>query len=148
VGYDEELVAFVDGAVYTALMKSSEIERLIEVGNFTKGGVDTVVKSLNGVTILPVTDSRMKTAYTFLDGKTSGMEAGGFAPAAGALNIGLLVLPRRAASLVKKTEAMRIFAPAQNVQADAYKFDYRLYYDLFIRKSMGGGIVAYVGAAA
>ena len=37
--------------------------------------------------------------------------------------------------LVKKTENMRIFTPEQNVDADAYKFDYRIYYDAFVSKN-------------
>jgi hypothetical protein len=30
---------------------------------------------------------------------------------------------------------MRIFTPEQNIDADAYKFDYRIYYDAFVKKS-------------
>ena len=54
------------------------------------------------------------------------------------------MLPKRAASLVKKTEQVRTFDPAHNLQADAWKFDYRLYYDLFVRNSMQNSIVTYV----
>ena len=54
------------------------------------------------------------------------------------------MLPKRAASLVKKTETVRIFDPERNLNADAWKFDYRLYYDLFIRQSMEGGVYVYV----
>jgi hypothetical protein len=56
----------------------------------------------------------------------------------------MLVLPRRAASLVKKTEKIRVFDPDKNQQADAWKFDYRLYYDLIIKNSMEPAIIAYV----
>ena len=54
------------------------------------------------------------------------------------------MLPRRAASLVKKTEQVRTFDPAHNPSADAWKFDYRLYYDLFIKNSMASAIYTYV----
>ena len=30
---------------------------------------------------------------------------------------------------------MRVFTPEQNLGADAYKFDYRIYYDVFVKKS-------------
>ena len=30
---------------------------------------------------------------------------------------------------------MRIFTPEQNLDADAYKFDYRIYYDVFVKES-------------
>ncbi len=144
VGYDEELVAFVDSTVWSALQNSADISRVLVTNNFKKGEVNTEVKSLNGVAILPTPDSRMKTAYTFNDGVTDGQVGGGFTPAASASNIGLLVMPKRAASLVKKTEKVRAFDPAHNLQADAWKFDYRVYYDLFIRNSMENAIYTYV----
>ena len=147
LGYDEELVAFVNSTMWGALQSTSEITRSISVSDFKKGGVDMKVKSINGVAILPVPDSRMKTGFSFYDGMTAGtpdQTTGGFVPAADAKSIGLLILPRRAASLVKKTEKIRIFDPDKNQQADAWKFDYRLYYDLFIKDSMKAGVYAYV----
>lgn len=142
VGYDEDLVAFVDGTFWTALQTTSEMSRLLTVTNFKKGDVDFEVKSINGIPILPVPDSRMKTEYHFLSG-SAGEESGGFVPTATAKKIGLLLMPKRAASLVKKTDQVRTFEPARNLNADAWKFDYRLYYDLFIRNSLAGGIYVY-----
>ena len=63
VGYDEELVAFVDGTMLRALQNSEDIARHLVMNDFTKGELHTQVSSLNGVAILPVPDSRMKTAY-------------------------------------------------------------------------------------
>ena len=144
VGYDEELVAFVDGAMLTALQNSPEIARHLVMNDFKKGELHTQVTSLNGVSILPVPDSRMKTAYDFYDGTTAGQEAGGFAPTAAAQSVGMLLLPRRAASLIKKTEQVRCFDPAHNLKADAWKLDYRLYYDVVVKDSLKGGVYAYV----
>lgn len=93
---------------------------------------------------LSVPDSRMKTAYEFYDGTTGGQEAGGFTPATNAQSIGLLLLPCRAASLIKKTEQVRCFDPAHNLKADAWKLDYRLYYDVVIKDSLKNGVYAYV----
>ena len=144
VGYDEELVAFVDGKMLNALQNSEEISRHLVMNDFKKGELHTQVSSLNGVAILPVPDSRMKTAYNFYDGTTAGQEAGGFTPAENAKSIGLLLVPRRAASLIKKTEQVRCFDPAHNLKADAWKLDYRLYYDVVIKDSLKGGICTYV----
>ncbi len=146
VGYDEELVAFVDSKMWSALQQSGDISRMLVASDFVKGELNTQVKSLNGVCILPTPDSRMKTAFTFNDGVSDNQVAGGFVAADTAQNVGLLVLPRRAASLVKKTEKVRAFDPAHNLNADAWKFDYRVYYDLFIRNSMENAIVAYVAS--
>lgn len=139
-GHDEELVAFVDGNAYAALMNSPELSRYITASDFKKGEVDMKVKSINGVALIPVTPDRMKTAFNFKG------EAGGFTPDGSAKEIHMLVLPKKAASLVKKTEKMRVFSPEQNLDADAYKFDYRVYYDVFVKKSYIDTICGSFGA--
>ena len=138
IGHDEELVAFVDNSFHTGLITSDEFGKTIDVGSFKKGEVDTQVTRVNGVPIIPVADSRMKTSYTFGDN--------GFAPAEDAKDIRLIVMPKKAASLVKKTETMRIFTPDQNKDADAYVFNYRLYYDVFVKKSNLNFIRAVISA--
>ncbi len=130
VGYDEELVAFVDSYMFAALQNSSEISKMITVSDFKQGEVSLKVKSINGVALIPVVSERMKTAYTF-----NAAAAGGFTPAENSREIYMLVCPKSGAHLVKKTENMRIFTPEQNIDADAYKFDYRIYYDVFVNKS-------------
>lgn len=153
VGYDEELVCFVDSAMWKAIQQSDDLTRLIDVARFTRGGIETEVKAINGIPVLPVPDSRMKSAYEFYDGIDHTGESGadesngGFVPATSAKNVGMIVCPKRAASLVKKTEQVRTFDPASNPNADAWKFDYRLYYDVFVRDSLGGGIYAYTYSA-
>ncbi len=140
-GYDEELVCFMDSVAYAALMSSDELTRMITVSDFKQGEVNLKVKSINGVAIIPVVSERMKTSYRF---NTS--EAGGFKPADEAGAIFMLVLPKSAAHLVKKTEKMRIFTPEQNVDADAYKFDYRIYYDVFVKASASDCVWAWISA--
>ncbi len=130
VGFDEELVAFLDSRIYACLMNSTEISRMITVSDFKQGDINIRVQSLNGVAIIPVVSERMKTAYTF-----NNTTAGGFTPAENSKSVYMLVCPKSGAHLVKKTEQMRIFTPEQNVDADAYKFDYRIYYDVFVKKS-------------
>ncbi len=130
VGYDEELVAFVDSRIYADLQNSSEISKFITVSDFKQGEVNLKVKSINGVAVIPVVSERMKTDYTF-----NPSDVGGFAPKESVKETYMLVCPKSGAHLVKKTEQMRIFTPEQNIDADAYKFDYRIYYDVFVKKS-------------
>lgn len=133
-GFDEELIVFVDGTAYAAIMNSPEISRMITVSEFKKGDVNTQVKTINGAALIPVTPDRMKTAFNFT--KTAGAATeGGFSADADAKDIHMIVMPKSAAHLVKKTEKMRIWSPEQNLNADAYKFDYRVYYDVFVNKS-------------
>jgi hypothetical protein len=144
-GYDEELVCFVDKTALAALENSKEFSRMITVSDFKQGEVNLKVKHINGVAIIPVSSDRMKTAYNFATNE-SDKSAGGFTPDGSAKAIHMLVLPKKAASLVKKTETIRIFTPEQNLDADAYKFDYRVYYDVFVKKSGINSVWASFGA--
>ncbi len=138
-GYDEELVCFVDSEAYAAFMASEELTRMMTVSDFKQGEVNLSVKSINGVAIIPVLSERMKTAYDFASDT-----AGGFAPAEDAMSIHMLLLPKSAAHLVKKTEKIRVFTPEQNTAADAYKFDYRIYYDVFVKNSAVDTVWGYI----
>ena len=128
-GFDTEMVAFVNSDVYAAFMNSTEIQKHITVSDFKQGEINLKVKKINDVVIIPVADDRMKTAYE------DDADKGGLKPTEAAKNIGILVLPKKAASLVKKSEKIRVFEPDTNQDADAYKFDYRVYYDVFVKKS-------------
>lgn len=139
-GFDTELVAFVNPDVYAAFMNSTEVQRFITVSDFKQGEINLKVKKLNDVVIIPVADDRMKTAYE------DDAENGGLKPTADAKNIGMLILPKKAASLVKKSEKIRVFSPDTNQDADAYKFDYRIYYDVFVKKSNLEHIAAAISA--
>lgn len=140
-GYDEELVAFVSSPIYFSLMNSAEISKYITVSDFKQGELNIKVNTINGVPLIPVQTSRMFAQYSFIEGnkgtdETSSVGAtGGFVPNSTGKSIFMLVMPKRAASLVRKTEKMRIFTPDENQDKDAWKFDYRVYYDVFVKKS-------------
>lgn len=128
-GFDTEIVVFVNPAVYAAFMTSTELQRYITISDFKQGEINLKVKKINDVVLIPVADNRMKTEYT------DDTENGGLKPTESAKDVGILAVPKTAVHLVKKSEKMRVFTPEQNLDADAYKFDYRVYYDAFVKKS-------------
>lgn len=147
-GYDEDLVIFADKTVWAALQTSSEVSRVLHPMEVKKGEVTFTVQGINGVPIIPVPSVRMKSAYTFLDGidhsSASGDDEsdGGFEPADGAVSVGFVILPKKAVSVVRKQENTRIFTPDQNQRKDAWRMDYRLYYDVFLRGAYADTIYA------
>ena len=142
VGFDSELVAFIDCGMYARIANSEELAKMITVSDFKQGDINLTVKSLNGVALIPVVSERMKTAYTF-----NSVAVGGFVPQDNAKTTFMLVCAKDSAHLMKKTEKMRIFAPDQNPDADAFKFDYRIYYDVFVKKSGLDAIWAWIAPA-
>lgn len=144
VGYSEELVAFMNNDYSFALNTTSEISRYIGVQDFQKGGVNTRVKVFDDCKLIPVGNDRMKSAYTFKPGTAD--DGFGFAATTAAKDVNLIVMPRKAVKLIKKTADIKHFAPKENQNMDAHQIDYRLYYDFLIKNSMAGTIYAYIAA--
>lgn len=129
---DIPLVITMATPIAAILDQNEKISKRLDVTEFTKGDIVTKVKSFDGHPIVKVPSARMKTAYTFYDGKSSGQTAGGFVAAAGAKNINWIITPMYAPIAVNKTDKIRIFDPNINQGADAWKLDYRKYHDLWI----------------
>lgn len=124
-GGEGELVIAMSRPVYDMIMLSSEVTHSLDVGNFNQGEIEFSVKTINGVSIIPVPSARMKTAYTF-------DPSDGFSAASGAKQINWIICPRSAPIAVSKTDNLKIIAPEQNQFADAWDIDYRKYHDIFI----------------
>jgi len=133
VGVDTPLVITMSTATLNVLEGSSELVRQLSVGAFN-GGVDLTysVKMVDECPIVEVPSARLKTAYVFNDGKTTGQAAGGFGAAVGSKTINWIIMAQNAPIAISKTDNMRIFSPEINQTSDAWKLDYRKYHDLFI----------------
>ncbi len=124
-GGEGELVIAMSRPVYDMIMLSSEVTHSLDVGSFNQGEIEFNVKTINGVSIIPVPSARMKTAYTF-------DPADGFSADSSAKQINWLICPRTAPIAISKTDNLKIIAPEQNQFADAWDIDYRKYHDIFI----------------
>ncbi|WP_044737054.1 hypothetical protein [Geobacillus kaustophilus] len=127
-----QLVITISWPAYEVLINNESIAKRIDVGQFSQGGINLSIKMLDGMPLIPVSSNRMKTAYIFYDGKTSGQEVGGFVPDSTAKNIHWIVSARTAPIGISKTDVVRIFDPQTNQEANAWKIDYRKYHDLII----------------
>ncbi len=128
-----QLMIILSGAIAGLLDSSSEIQKKLSVIDFARGELKLKVKGIDIHPIIRVPSARMKSAYVFNNGKTAGQEAGGFTPAVGAKNVNWIIIPRTEPIAVSKTDTLRIFDPATNQKADAWKIDYRKYHDLWIK---------------
>ena len=146
VGDGEPLVIVMSTPVRTILNGAKNIQRFLDVAQFKSGAIDTQVRTYNEIPILPVPSARMKTEYVFNDGKTSGQENGGFKADTGAKSINWIVMARRAPIAISKTDKTRIFEPAVNQRADAWKLDYRKFHDLWIPANKLAGVWVNTGA--
>ena len=132
--------------IRTILNGAKDVTKYLDVTQFKAGAIDTKVKTYNEIPILSVPSARMKTAYVFNDGKTTGQEAGGFKADTGAKPINWILMARRAPIAISKTDKVRIFGPSVNQKADAWKLDYRKFHDIWIPANRLAGVWVNTGA--
>lgn len=146
IGETEPMVILMATPIRTILNNAKNIERHLDVTQFKAGAIDTKVKTYNEIPIFSVPSARMKTAYVFNDGTTSGQTEGGFKPDTTAKQINWILISRRSPIAISKTDKVRIFAPDVNQKADAWKLDYRKFHDIWIPKNKLAGVWANIGA--
>ena len=111
--------------------------------------VNRVVESFDNMRIIRVPQTRFYTAITLYDGTTSGQEAGGYVgTGTTGYKINFLIVHPSAVCKVVKHVLPRIFTPDENQKADAWKFDYRLYHDMFVYDNKVKGIYLHRGSTA
>lgn len=130
-----DLVIVMPYTVADILDNDTKTVKYINTADFQQGAVNMKIKTFNGIPIIRVPSMRMKTAYTFNDGTTSGQTAGGFVPKSDAAQINWIICPRSAPVAVSKTDNIKIFDPDVNQSADAWKIQYRKFHDLWITDS-------------
>ncbi|MBD8499958.1 MULTISPECIES: hypothetical protein [Paenibacillus] len=146
IGENEQMVITMSTHAAKQLDLADKVEKNLEVAEFTQGNISRKVKVLDNNPIIRVPSARMKTAYVFHDGSTTGQTNGGFVPATGAKPINWIITVRRSPIAVSKTEKVRIFEPNTNQKADAWKLDYRKYHDLWIPDNKIDGVWVNIGS--
>jgi hypothetical protein len=144
---DVPLVITMSSLTKNILETSAEISKQLVVNDFTSGLYSTKVSVLDDCPIIAVPSARLKTAYVFNDGKTTGQTQGGFVADASAKNINWIISRQDAPVAISKTDTIRIFDPMTNQQANAYKLDYRKYHDIFIPDNKLKGVFVNVKEA-
>lgn len=137
----EGRVLFLSEAAYKLL--KNNITRYIQND---ENNVNRTIEVLDGMRVVRVPSVRFNTAITLRDGSTSGQTAGGFVPAGYPINF-MIVHPSAVVQIIKHV-VPRLFAPQQNLDADAWKYDYRIYHDAFVLENKVAGIYLHRAATA
>lgn len=112
-------------------------------------GVNREIETYDGMQIVRVPQSRFYTNITLYDGTTSGQTAGGYiGTKSSGYKINFMVVHPSAVCKVVKHALPRIFTPDVYQNADAWKFDYRVYHDCFVYDNKVNGIYLHRGATA
>lgn len=135
---EEDRVLFVTPQVYKFISQSADFIKNLNGAAGT--GLDNRFSSYNGIPVSVIPQTRMYTKLTMLTGAT-GQEAGGYTKdGTTGKDINFILVHKPSVLGVTKHIAPRIFTPETNQDADAYKFQYRIYHDLFVPDNKTKGI--------
>ena len=123
-----------------------------KIARFTENGERAIyngIEAYNGMRVIRVPQTRFYTAITQYDGTTAGQTAGGYiGTASTGYNINFLMVHPSAVLKVMKHVLPRIFIPEVNQFADAWKFDYRVYWDTFVYDNKVNGVYLHRSSTA
>ena len=137
----EGKLLYVSELAYRAL--KSKITRILANEN----GVNTQVEVFNNMIVRRVPKGRFCTGITMLDGSTSGQLGGGYKfTATTSKPINFMIVHPSAVAAVMKHATNRLFAPNVNQTQDAWKYDYRVYHDIFVEENKVKGIYVHTAA--
>ena len=122
----DRIVYFISTEVARLIKTTTELKALVGTTTVENGDIKLKVNTFNDNIIIVVPPKRFKTAYTFIP------VGGGFAPTADAKDINILAVYDAASIPVKKHNPVRAFSPEVVQDKDAWKFNYRLYHDIFV----------------
>lgn len=138
-------ILFVSEKCYNAL--KNKITRKIDNGD---PSISNVIEMYDGMPVIKVPKGRFNTKIALNDGVSAGETAGGYTiPTDGtSYPINFLIVHPSAVLQVVKHQIPRIFNPAENQAADAWKFDYRVYHDCFVEANKKKGIYLHRASTA
>lgn len=140
---EEGRILFISELAYNGL--KNKITRVLANEN----GVQRNIEMYDNMRVIRVPKARFNTAITLYDGTTSGQEAGGYiVPASTSYPINFMIVHPSAVISVAKHVKPRIFSPDTNQKADAWKFDYRIYHDIFVEDNKVAGIYLHAASTA
>jgi len=131
IGTDVPLVIIMSTKTLNILELSTEVQRQLAVGTFQgNGDLVSQVKYIDSTPIIEVPSDRMLSSYVFGAGTVTG----------GALNTNWIIMPVSAPIAVAKTTPVRIFLPEVVQTHDAFKIQFRIYHDLFLKDNVLAGV--------
>lgn len=128
----EGRILFISPSAYLGLRKNIE-RRIINSEN----NVNTNVEYYNDMQVIRVPASRFNTAIT-LNAPTTAAGVGGYTATGNAINF--MIVHPSAVMQVLKHRLVRVFNPEQNIEADAYRVNFRFYHDTFVKTNKVKGI--------
>ena len=143
---EEGRILYATSQIIKNIQNSDLFTRNLDIT--TPSGINRTIQAYDGMEIVKVPQGRFYSAITMLDGSTTDEEAGGYTKAAGGFDLNFMIVHPSSVISAVKHQKVRVFSPDVNQDKDAYKYDFRIYYDLFVLDNKTDGIYVHTVAQA
>ena len=130
----EGRILYISPVAYQALKGNIE-RRIIN----SEDNVNMNVEFFDDMRVIRVPQARFQSAIT-LNAPTTSAGQGGYSPASGASAINFMIVHPSAIMQVMKHRVLRVFAPEQNIEADAYRVNFRYAHGTWVKDNKTKGI--------
>lgn len=133
---EEGRILYLTPVVYSYLKNSTAVTRFVQSADMA---IDRNIEMFDTMKVVKVPQTRFYTKIDLVAGSTAG--TGGYIKnVATGKDINFMIIHPGSVIAVTKLAKPRIFDPSVNQEADAYKFDYRRYHDIFVLDNKLKGI--------
>jgi len=146
---EEGRILYVSNEVYGLIQQSDNFSRQLMPGN----DINTKFEFYNNMKVVKVPRTRFYSEITLYDGTTGGQENGGYIKTAvTGKDLNFMIVHPSAVVPAVKLSKVRVFTPdgeggtPVTENADAYKFQMRLYHDLWVLENKVDGIYTHTKA--
>lgn len=149
----DNTIIFANPTVFNFMINDPQLLKHINVVDSSDKTINKKIYMYDNHMIVKVPSKRFYTSIDQYDGETAGQEVGGYVPSANAEVIGLMMIDPNAVVQISKRAIARYWAPSRelaagadgvNPDADAWRFDFRVYHDAWVLDEKIAGIAAAV----
>lgn len=141
IGEGVQLVIAMSFNAANVLDQADQIEKRLEVKDFTNGGISTKTKFINEIPILRVSSARFKSEFTFSNS--------GFTPSATAMGLNWVIIAKAAPLGIVKHSKLKVFDPDTVQSLDGWLIQTRILHTLVIPDNKMASVwVSYLETAA
>ena len=148
IGEGEPLYIQISTAVKNLIMTSTEITRYLNTRDLSIKSLNLKVETLNEHPMIGTPSGYLKTAFTLLDGKTSGQTDGGLLADPFAQNINWIVASQAAIDAISRPRITKVISPDENQDGEYWKIMFSVYHGIFDYDNKINGMRMSINSAA
>ena len=141
IGEGEQLYIQISTKMKNLLEQSSQIQRYMNVRDFSIRGITTRIETLNDQYLIGTPSSYMNSVVGLNDGATAGQTVGGLTFTDLGPGVNWIIAARPVADAVARPQITKVINPDQNQEGEFWKIMFSLYHGMWTMDQKADGVL-------